>query len=589
MKEKKRIMRVLWIGMLGATLAAMSIFGLPKIDKVDIKNKEIVIAKSDLELGETWADSVFKTMSLEEKVAQLMVVRVRYNDVSNQEYINFIKKYQFGGVCFFKGSPVKQILLTNEIQNVSKIPLMVTFDGEFGPAMRLDSALRFPSQMALGAIQNDELIYEMAAEFAHQFKAMGVHVNFAPVVDVNNNPKNPVINSRSFGENPQLVAQKGLQYVRGLEENGIMSSLKHFPGHGDTETDSHHALPVIKHSLERLAQVEFYPFKYIIDKGVGSVMVGHLFVPAIDTTPNLASSLSPAFTQELLRKYFKYDGLVFTDGMEMNAMTNNRKPGEIEIKAILSDIDLLLLPPDPAVGHKKLVEAVNDGTIPVETIDIKCLKVLREKEKWGIHKSEQVSTDKIYNVLNSPKAKDLHERISNATMTIIKNDNDILPIDFTQNKVASLVIGSGANNTFQKQLSLSGKISSYQLNKTTNAQSGAATINKLKGHDLVVVGVFGLSDNPRNKYGLSAQTLNLLGALSKLENVVLVVFGNPYSLANIQNLNNFNSILVAYHSTAVAQTSAAKAVLGLIDVDGKLPVSVNKDFPSGLGFDVKKK
>ena len=168
------------------------------------------------------------------------------------------------------------------------------------------------------------------------------------------------------------------------------------------------------------------------------------------------------------------------------------------------------------------------------TIDRKCLKVLREKEKWGIHKSEQVSTDKIYNVLNSPKAKDLHERISNATMTIIKNDNDILPIDFTQNKVASLVIGSGANNTFQKQLSLSGKISSYQLNKTTNAQSGAATINKLKGHDLVVVGVFGLSDNPRNKYGLSAQTLNLLGALSKLENVVLVVFGNPYSLANIQ-------------------------------------------------------
>ena len=307
MKEKKRIMRVLWIGMLGATLAAMSIFGLPKIDKVDIKNKEIVIAKSDLELGETWADSVFKTMSLEEKVAQLMVVRVRYNDVSNQEYINFIKKYQFGGVCFFKGSPVKQILLTNEIQNVSKIPLMVTFDGEFGPAMRLDSALRFPSQMALGAIQNDELIYEMAAEFAHQFKAMGVHVNFAPVVDVNNNPKNPVINSRSFGENPQLVAQKGLQYVRGLEENGIMSSLKHFPGHGDTETDSH-TLCRYKHSLERLAQ-GFY-LQIYHRQGCRLCYGGTSFVPAIDTTPNLASSLSPAFTQELLRKYFKYDGLV---------------------------------------------------------------------------------------------------------------------------------------------------------------------------------------------------------------------------------------------------------------------------------------
>jgi len=233
-------------------------------------------------------------MTLEQKIAQLMVIRLHSDKDSlyNDTITKYIKKYQFGGVCFFKSTPYKQILMTNSVQSVSNIPLMVTIDGEWGLSMRLDSTLIFPRQLALGAIQNDDLIYQMGKEFARQFLRMGIHVNFAPVADVNINSKNPVINSRSFGENPAMVAQKAYEYMRGMEENGLMSSAKHFPGHGDTDSDSHYSLPVIKQSRKRIETIEFFPFKYLIKKGISSIMVGHLMVPAIDSTKNLSSCLS---------------------------------------------------------------------------------------------------------------------------------------------------------------------------------------------------------------------------------------------------------------------------------------------------------
>ncbi|MDD2345621.1 MAG: glycoside hydrolase family 3 N-terminal domain-containing protein [Bacteroidales bacterium] len=587
-KQKGAIMRPLYIKHI---LFLILLFVIPFIhvscQSAQNTPDDFLLKKPEI----TWADSVFNQMTLDEKIAQLMIVRVNYNEKGNdQTYVDFIQQNQFGGVCFFKGTPTRQLLLTNAIQLVSKIPLMVTIDGEWGLSMRLDSTLQFPRQIVLGAIQNNDLIYRMGKEFARQFRRMGIHVNFAPVIDVNNNSKNPVINSRSFGENPIWVAQKGLAYSKGMEDNGLMACVKHFPGHGDTDSDSHYSLPVIKHSRKRLDQIELFPFKYLFKEGVSSAMIGHLFVPALDSTANLASSLSPKIVRDLLRNELKYDGLVFTDGLEMKGVTAFHKPGDLELRALLADNDLLLLPPNPLVALNKIKEAVENGSVPVELIDQKCLKILKAKEKWRIHEQKIMPVENLISELNSEYARNLLQEITDASISLIANKEQVIPLDVSKYKsIGVLSIGQNRTAEFHQQLSYASRISSYEISNSPKSSEITIMNQALRQHDLVIVALFGMNERPNQQYGLQKQVLQLLDSLGKLDNTVLAVFGNPYAVDYIKNIEDFNSVLIAYNSLDNTQKSVARGIVGINKINGQLPVSINEKFPSGTGLETKKR
>lgn len=540
----------------------------------------------------SWADSVISTMTLEQKIAQLMVIRLHSDKDSlyNDTITKYIKKYQFGGVCFFKSTPYRQILMTNRVQSVSGIPLMVTIDGEWGLSMRLDSTLIFPRQLALGAIQNDDLIYQMGKEFARQFLRMGIHVNFAPVADVNINSKNPVINSRSFGENPAKVAQKAYEYMRGMEENGLMSSAKHFPGHGDTDSDSHYSLPVIKQSRKRIETIEFFPFKYLIKKGISSIMVGHLMVPAIDSTKNLSSCLSKIFVQQILVDELGFKGLIFTDGLEMKGVTSYFKPGEIEVKAINAGCDIMLLPPDPAIAVATVKAAVDSNIIPLEIINQKCLKVLKAKEKWGMNKFTPIKTENIYTDLVTDSTIFLLNQICKASITLLKNDANLIPIKSgTYKSIASLSIGATNKTVFQNQLSFSNRISHFQIKSQPNTKEMKFMIDTLKNFDLVIIGIQGLSQSPNKNYGYTNESNQLIDSISKKSKVIVTVFGNPYSLAFIKKTDSLNTLLLAYNPLDEMQIAAANVITGAAVVNGKLPVSVTSKIKYGQGIEIKEK
>lgn len=540
----------------------------------------------------SWADSVLARMTLEQKIAQLMVIRLHSDkdSVYNDTITKYIKKYQFGGVCFFKSTPYKQILMTNSVQSVSNIPLMVTIDGEWGLSMRLDSTTIFPRQLALGAIQNNDLIYQMGKEFARQFLRMGIHVNFAPVADVNINSKNPVINSRSFGENPAMVAQKAYEYMRGMEENGLMSSAKHFPGHGDTDSDSHYSLPVIKQSPKRIETIEFFPFKYLIKKGISSIMVGHLMVPAIDSTKNLSSCLSKIFVQQILIDELGFKGLIFTDGLEMRGVTAYFKPGEIEVQAINAGCDIMLLPPDPAVAVATVKAAVDSNIIPLEIINQKCLKILKAKEKWGINKFTPVKTENIYRDLTNDSTLLLLKKLCEASITLLKNDDNLIPVKAGSFKsIASLSMGSNVKTEFQNQLSYSNRISHFQIKSQPSAKEMKSIIDTLKNFELVIIGIHGLSQTPNKNYGITAEENQLIDSISKKSQIIVAVFGNPYSIGFLKKSDTLNTLLLAYNPLEEVQVAAANVITGAMSVNGQLPVTITPKLKYGQGVEIKEK
>ncbi|HOZ30772.1 MAG TPA: glycoside hydrolase family 3 N-terminal domain-containing protein, partial [Bacteroidales bacterium] len=334
-----------------------------------------------------WVDSVFNSLDADERIAQLLMVQA-YSDrtIDHEKYItDLILDYKIGGLIFMQGSPYRQVTLINKYQSISKVPLLISMDAEWSVSMRLDSTVLYPRQMMLGAIQNDRLIYEMGIEFARQLKRVGVHVNFAPVCDVNNNPDNPVINERSFGEDKFNVAQKSYQYMKGMQDNGVLATGKHFPGHGDTDIDSHISLPVINHDFERLDSIELFPFRYLIKKGISGIMVGHLYVPAIDKSINTPATLSPKAVTKLLKQEMAFKGLIFTDALNMGGITNYFKPGESDVKALLAGNDILLFPNDVQLVINDIKSAIAEGLITQEEIDLRCKKVLMAKYWAGLN------------------------------------------------------------------------------------------------------------------------------------------------------------------------------------------------------------
>lgn len=534
------------------------------------------------------AVQILSKMTLEEKIAQLLIIRISSTETEayNLDKIAEIEKYQVGGVCFFKGGPVREAILTNRIQAVSKVPLFICIDGEWGPAMRLDSCIAFPRQMTLGALsaKHDTLIYQMGVEIAKQCKAVGINVNFAPVVDINNNSKNPVINSRSFGENRDKVTAKGALYMQGMLDGGIIGSLKHFPGHGDTETDSHLGLPVIKKSRIELDELELYPYRHLIPLNPDMIMVGHLNIASLDPAPNSVSSLSYPIISELLKKEYGYTGLIITDALEMQGVQKQRQfAGDIEIKALLAGVDILLLPGDKTeVVIQAIKKAVDEGTIPEELINERCLRVLEFKGSKGLLRTPKpINVQHLKAQMNDPEAQRVNDEIERYAITEVKNEQ-LLPLK-DDNTVAFLCLGrNDLHSTYRQELKDYHFFSLYK-SKVPSAKEQEEIRQALAPYKKVVIAYGGSNQVAGKNYDVDPKTVTFIQELAKSKEVALIHLGNPYALNFFPSLDAVKAVLIAYQFTPNTLHCAVDACFGKQACEGSLPVSTNH-FPAGTGI-----
>lgn len=537
-----------------------------------------------------WVDSVFNSLTPDQRLGQLFMVPVypRLGQKDVQKVKALMDDYRIGGIIVFQGGPVQAAKLINSYQAYSKTPLMVAIDGEWGVSMRLDSTPRFPDQMTLGAIADERLIYDMGAEVARQCRRLGIHVNFAPVVDVNNNPNNPVINNRSFGEQPYNVARKGFAYMLGMQDNGVIATAKHFPGHGDTDVDSHYDLPVIKHDRQRLEKIELYPFKHLIDNGLAAIMIAHLHIPALDSTPNQASSLSHNIVTQLLKKEMGFKGLIFTDALRMKGVTRYHDTGVADRKALLAGSDMLLMSRDVPKAMIEIKKAIAEGLITQEEIDARCKKILKAKYWLKLNDYQPTPLDSLYEDLNTKDCDYLMRRLTEAALTLVKNDVECLPLkDLEKRNIAAVTIGSGRSSMFHYRLQHYSHLKTFVISHTAGRQQFDQLINQLANYNTVIVSLENTS-RWNADYGISDESLAFVERLSTKKELILAVFANPYSLSRI-NLKKVEACLLAYEDTHLAKDYAAQALFGAADAAGHLPVTVNPDLPAGYGLPYKQR
>lgn len=536
-----------------------------------------------------WVDSIMNTLSPDERIAQLIMVAAYSNrgEEHKQEILEHIKEQKIGGLIFFQGDPESQAELMNDYQLAADVPLIGAIDAEWGLGMRLDSTISYPFQMALGAIQDDELIYQMGEEVARQVKRAGLHINLAPVVDVNNNPENPVINYRSFGEDKQNVTSKGIAYMKGMQDHNVLTTAKHFPGHGDTDTDSHYALPQINHPLERLDSLEMYPFRELIDAGIGGVMVAHLDIPALDST-GVPSTLSKPIITGILKERLGFKGLIVTDAMNMKGVTTGNEPGVVDKKAIVAGNDLLEFTEDVPRAIAEIRKAINSGIITQKEIDDRARKVLAVKQWVGLDNYEPTKTERIVEELNTPEAILLNRNLVEASLTVLKNDNDLLPLrELDSYKIASVSIGAEEETIFQKSLSLYTRVKHFQLPVEADEAQVDSVADALKDYDLVIAGIHDQSKFPRNSVNLSDEVLDFVEELSENENTIISLFKNPYVIAKFDDIEEAPVLIEAYQDSETTQEMTAQLIFGGIGASGKLPVSVGKKFKMGDGLETK--
>ncbi len=541
--------------------------------------------------AEVWADSVMRTLSLEERIGQLFIIRAHSNKTKayHDKVGKLVGKYQVGGVCFFQGNPQKQAELTNMYQQSSNVPLFVAMDAEWGLGMRLKNTISYPKQMSLGALENDTLIYEMGKQIGQQCRRVGVNLNFAPVVDVNSNPKNPVINVRSFGESPQKVTEKAEMFIAGMKSEHVMSCLKHFPGHGDTDADSHLTLPTVSRERSALDSLELYPYKSLKDKDIPMIMVGHLFVPSFYKEEQLPSSLSYEILTDYLRKELKYKGLVITDALEMKGIVDFVKADEIEVKALNAGVDILLMPLDLEQSVKNILKGIKNQQLTVEQITEKVRRVLIHKYLYDIYKHSRIEEKQLVSDIHPQTSNGLINQIATNAITVIKNEDDLIPIQqLDKNKVISIAFGSSEKTDFQQMLSFYDDVQCMQLKKSVKKKALKTVINAVKKSDIQIISLHNTSPISSKNFGLTKKQISAIKKLAHLKPTVLVVFGVPYLLDKLGDLSDFNSIIIAYEGKQVFQTAAAQAVYGGIAAKGQLPVSVNADYPIGTGIKTAK-
>ncbi|UJH90134.1 glycoside hydrolase family 3 [Antarcticibacterium sp. 1MA-6-2] len=452
-----------------------------------------------------WVDSIMSTLSPDERVAQLIMIAAYSNrdEKHKEETLKLIKEQKVGGVLFFQGDPVRQVKLMNEYQAASKVPLLGAIDAEWGVGMRLDSTVSFPFQMALGAVKDDSLIYNMGAQIARDVKRVGLHMNFALMVDVNNNAGNPVINYRSFGEDKYNVAKKGVAYVKGSQGENVLTTAKHFPGHGDTDVDSHYSLPQINHSFGRLDSLELYPFKELLKAGASGVMVAHLNIPSLDST-GVPSTLSYPTITDLLKKKLKFKGLVVTDAMNMKGVTEGNTPGIVDKDALLAGNDLLEFTEDVPKAIEEIRKAINAGLISQAEIDRRARKILAVKQWVGLDNYKPTPLYNIIEELNSPEVALMNRKLTEASLTVLKNEGDILPVkELNKHSIASLSFGKEEETTFQRSVGLYAGTANFNLPFEASEEEVDSIRALLQPYNMVIAGVHDSSKYPRNNLNLA--------------------------------------------------------------------------------------
>ncbi len=530
---------------------------------------------------EVWVDSVYNQLSFEERVGQLFMVAAYSNkdEAHNKSIDKLVEENKIGGLIFFQGGPVRQAKLTNRYQAKSKVPMFIGIDAEWGLSMRLDSTYRYPWNMTLGAVQDMKLIEKAGNQMAKQSKRMGIHFNFAPVVDINTNPKNPIIGNRSFGETKENVTLRALALMKGLQDEGVFATAKHFPGHGDTSTDSHHTLPVVKFDKNRLDDVELYPYKELIKNGLTSVMVAHLNVPSIEPRENYPTSISYNVVTNILKNELQFEGLIFTDALNMKGASNFKKPGDIDLEAFLAGNDVLLFAENVPVAIKKFNEAKKDGRLTEERLAYSVKKILAYKYKANLHNYQPIALENLYNDLNAVEFEALNYQLYENAVTVIKNDTKSIPVaQLDKEKIAYVKLGNDSSDVFLTQLK------NYANVTEITSKNLDSVLVELQDYTKVIIG-YHKSDGAWRNHNLTFRELLWINQIGKQNDVILTFFTKPYSLLTIKNFESIETIIVGYQNNAISQTVVPQIIFGAIGSKGKLPVSIEEHFKVNEGIE----
>lgn len=530
-----------------------------------------------------WVRKQFSALNMNEKIGQLMVIRAHSNWSQNKidSISNIIQQYNVGGLCFFQGGPVRQAMQTNAYQSIAKTPLFIAIDAEWGLGMRLDSIESFPRQLSMGAFASSNLVYQMGAAIAAQLKRLGIQINYGPVIDINNNPLNPVINDRSFGQSKSQVIQHGIAYMKGMQDNGIMATAKHFPGHGDVNVDSHYDLPVINKSKAALDSLELVPFKALIDAGIESIMVAHLSVPAIDDRPKYATSISPNAVNGLLKKELGFKGLSVTDAMDMKAIANYFPQGEANVQAILAGNDMLCLPGDLEQSIKKIRSAIKERRLKRSDINARVKKILSAKYKYGLDLPQQIDTNNLIADLNQSVGT-INAAMAQQSLTFLRATNS--PI--LNNKTAYIAINAKSASKFSTSITSTYGVKVFYTNGK-DANEFANINDSLKAYDQVIVGLHGYNRRPANHFEIPSATLQFLNENGH-QNWIHLIFGNPYAVSDFNTINN---ILFAFEDTKYSHEAVQKWLEGKLQAGGSLPVTISPELQYGMSSEtgLKKK
>ncbi len=577
---------------LGAALV-IGVFFQFSVDRRPLIEQEFEL-KTDsppfLKVNPDWPDSVYNRLSPEERLAQLFMVAAYPNNGKEdiRRVSRLIKKYKVGGIIFFQGNPEEVSRLATYYQSISETPLLIAIDGEWGPAMRLSNTITYPRQMALGAINDDDLIYQMGRDIAKQLTYMGIHVNFAPVIDINNNPDNPVINSRSFGENRIQVARKGILYMRGMQDGHVLAVAKHFPGHGDTNIDSHQALPVIPHSNTRLDSIELFPFDVLIKSGVSGIMTAHLRVPALDTIP-LPVSLSSRVVDSLLIRKMHFEGLIFTDAMNMHGVADVLDPIQANRKALEAGNDILLMPQEDESTLELLLDSMTNSEFE-NRINLSCYKILKAKQ-WAVIpelKTPNLEGKNLIDSLNNPAFQLIRQRLVEKSLTVVSNQHHLLPYQRLDTlHIASVALGCDSGAVFREYLNLYTRVDNFCVTGINNDSAFQFLLDTLRNYNQIILSLHGKPYWSGKNYGLNDQMLALADTILKKYPSVLVGFSNPYLLNRLHYLGSEQALIMAYQNDSIQQSQTAQLIFGGIGASGSLPVSMGSIYPQGTGLTVQ--
>ncbi len=570
----------------------LTITGCSKMIIQNINDVRIYIEKKD-----EWVENTLSQMSLEEKAAQIVFPNVNGIYLSDDspefkrlEYL--VKEKKVGGLIFFVSDLYEQVVLTNKMQRLAEIPLLIAADYEHGVTMRIEGATPFPNIMALGAVDDTNLTYEMARVIAKEARAIGVHQNYAPVADVNNNPLNPIINFRSFGESPELVARHSNAFIKGLQDGGMVATSKHFPGHGNTSIDSHLDLPVLKSNLDELNKIELYPFKENIKAGVMSIMVGHLAVPAIEGDSGIPASLSKKVISDLLKKELGFNGLVVTDALNMHGITNYYSTAQATIEAIKAGHDCILFPDDPVESIDAIVNAVKSGVLDESRLNYSVRKILMTKKWLGLDKSKLVDLDKISSVVGIKEHLELAKLISRKSITLLKNESSLIPLSLNdKKKIAHIIIVDSKNDNdgeyFRKNLEKRiDKIKSSKILINSGEIDYQSAFENCIESDLIVISIYSKVRSYQGTLGISNKQKEFVQEILKLNKpCIMISHGNPYLLGEFSEVKAY---INNYGDSKFSELATIEAILGEIDIEGKSPISIpSANIKIGEGIHIK--